>query len=214
MYENYFPQPACNRAKLGQVVLDSAASIKIGATTNRSLTIGSSQGSSRLLIFSANHADSLRRLLQRYQEYLDRQPRALDDLSYTLGARREHLSHRSFCVTSGDVPLVFSPISKAAVASQIVFVFTGQGAQWAQMGVKLITAYPAFRETIRELDGYLSCLDEPSEWTIEGIMKGGSSVSMDSADVRQRKYRRPRILVVFTRQSSPSRLARPFKLPL
>lgn len=163
----------------------------------------------RLLLFSANHTESLRRSIQGYQDYLVLHPQALDDLSYTLSARREHLTQRTFCITSGEEPLVFSPSSKAVAASQIVFVFTGQGAQWAQMGLELIASYPTFRDTIRELDGYLSGLPEPPKWTIEGKESLPSHIS--SANLIQRRFPRRKTSVVFTKQNFLSRPVLQFK---
>ncbi|KAI1307179.1 putative polyketide synthase [Xylaria venustula] len=47
---------------------------------------------------------------------------------------REHLQARGFCITRGDDD-----------KRQIAFIFTGQGAQWPQMGKGLLQAYPETR---------------------------------------------------------------------
>jgi acyl transferase domain-containing protein len=94
---------------------------------------------------------------------------SLIDLAYTLSVRREHLPHRAFCVTHGGLPLEVSAPSKASSTTpEIVFVCTGQGAQWAQMGAKLMEEFPAFEEDIRAMDRALAKLPYPPSWTIEG----------------------------------------------
>ena len=122
----------------------------------------------QLLIFSANHPESLRRMIENYEIYLTKSPQSLDDLSYTLGSRREHLLHRAFCVTSPGETLPVSPAGKMTSVPEIALIFTGQGAQWPQMGASLIEDFPVFRETIRQLDKYLSTLTNGPQWTIEG----------------------------------------------
>ena len=47
-------------------------------------------------------------------------------------------------------------------------VFTGQGAQWSQMGLELLDSDSVFLETIRRLDKYLqTVVDHDSWWTLE-----------------------------------------------
>lgn len=122
----------------------------------------------QLLIFSANHPDSLRRMIEDYEVYLTKHPLSLADLSYTLGSRREHLLYRAFCVTSPGEILTSSPAGKMTGVPEIALIFTGQGAQWPQMGANLIEDFAVFRETINQLDKYLSVLGHQSQWTIKG----------------------------------------------
>lgn len=55
------------------------------------------------------------------------------------------------------------------VAPRILGVFTGQGAQWARMGAKLIELSPFVRARLSELDDALSSLPEADrpDWTLE-----------------------------------------------
>jgi acyl transferase domain-containing protein len=128
----------------------------------------STPATSQLLIFSANHPESLRRMVENYETYLTKSPQSLADLSYTLGSRREHLLHRAFCVTSPGETLTVSTVGKTTSVPQIALIFTGQGAQWPQMGASLMKDFPVFRETIRQLDKHLSTLTNGPQWTIEG----------------------------------------------
>ncbi|KAI9658048.1 MAG: Type I Iterative PKS [Bathelium mastoideum] len=139
-----------------------------------------------LLVFSANCADSLKKGVQGHQRYASAHPDALADMAYTLGARREHLTHRAFCVTDGTKPLAVSPFSRAKSAPRITFVFTGQGAQWAGMGVELLKDSAEFLAEIRRLDYYLTQLPNPSSWTIENeLLKPEERTRIHEAEFSQ-----------------------------
>lgn len=87
--------------------------------------------SKKLLLFSANHAESLKRAAENVGGYLDAHQDRLDDAAYTLAHRREHLKLRSFGVfKSGSDPFEVSTQIKYQGPRQAAFVFTGQGAQW------------------------------------------------------------------------------------
>lgn len=49
----------------------------------------------------------------------------------------------------------------------IAFVFTGQGAQWPQMGKELIEEFPSFRRTIQDLDSVLQAIPNGPSWTLQ-----------------------------------------------
>ncbi|KAL7625750.1 hypothetical protein AAE478_004973 [Parahypoxylon ruwenzoriense] len=102
----------------------------------------------------------------------------LSDLLYTLGARKSKLSHRAFFVsdseTLGDglkLDSMFSGKTSSSPMQRIGFVFTGQGAQWPEMGAKLIQEYAAFRLSIRYLDDVLGHLQEKPTWKIEDVLQ-------------------------------------------
>ena len=124
-----------------------------------------------LLVFSAKHPEALRRSVENHESYLSANPNALSDMSYSLSTRREALTHRAFCVTSGLDAFEVSRISKPGEGEppNLVFTFTGQGAQWALMGKELIEREPCFQESIRELDEFLSRLPDPPQWRLQGI---------------------------------------------
>ena len=47
-------------------------------------------------------------------------------------------------------------------------IFSGQGAQWAQMGNEMIHGNPEFRADIEKMDSILQGLKYPPSWTIMG----------------------------------------------
>jgi len=52
----------------------------------------------------------------------------------------------------------------------LIFIFTGQGAQWAEMGKKLIEDFPSFRDNIKEMDNILAWCNTPPSWSIFGMI--------------------------------------------
>lgn len=119
-------------------------------------------------MFSANHGESLRNTIIKYEEYVTSSSDSLSDIAYTLARKREHLGHRAFCVTKGQGKLEVMSASKPRVLPQIQYVFTGQGSTWAGMAVELLS-YTSFRSDIDLMDSLLKDLPHPPQWTIKGI---------------------------------------------
>jgi acyl transferase domain-containing protein len=97
------------------------------------------------------------------------------DLARTLGTRRSKLSERGYALvgqkTLGEnlQPEFLQTVilSKTYSVHPFAFVFTGQGAQWPQMGKELLTEFPSFKQSIQELDSVLQKLPERPGWTLE-----------------------------------------------
>jgi acyl transferase domain-containing protein len=76
-------------------------------------------------------------------------------------------------VSDGDKPLLAQPLVRTKnMPKSLIFVFTGQGAQWAEMGKKLSEAFPSFRDDIKEMDNILSRCNTPPSWNILGMIDG------------------------------------------
>ncbi|KAE9977973.1 hypothetical protein EG327_007538 [Venturia inaequalis] len=113
----------------------------------------------RLLTLSANHPDSLLAITEKYQTYIRRHPNRLGDLEYTLLHKRENLRHRAFCVLVGDSeaePVFTQSTAAPAHTPEVTFVFTGQGAQWPEMGASLAARFPSFLRDLRSMDEALA----------------------------------------------------------
>ena len=92
------------------------------------------------------------------------------DLAYTLAARRTLMAWRSFSVVDGqEVPetldLPAAKCERAARETGVAFIFTGQGAQYANMGMELLR-YPIFQATLSEAHGIFQELG--AEWSLFG----------------------------------------------
>lgn len=121
-----------------------------------------------MLTFSAHSKESLESSIVKYAEYLETNPAKLQDVSHTLASRREHLNYRSFAIARDMSPLTATAAEQAGPVPQLVFIFTGQGAQWPQMGSKLIKTNSTFRDTIREAQRHLQAILPTLNWSIEG----------------------------------------------
>lgn len=90
----------------------------------------------RLLLFSANSTKALETSVANYQDFIEKNPSCIPDLAYTLATRREHLPYRAFSITHQGIMGATSTSTKSGRAPELVMVFTGQGAQWSQMGLE------------------------------------------------------------------------------
>jgi acyl transferase domain-containing protein len=82
----------------------------------------------------------------------------LNDLAYTLSEKRSKLYHRAYVVaknTSFDESS-FTIGKKSSETPRIGFLFTGQGAQWPQMGKDLLQYFPWTISILKELDQVLA----------------------------------------------------------
>ncbi|KAI1178918.1 PKSKA1 [Nemania sp. FL0916] len=128
-----------------------------------------------LLMFSANDQQSLKRYIGTLSAHLMNPSVSVNvsDLAYTLSERRSRHYYRAFAITQAsksenidlqDASLIFG--KKAPSSPRIGFVFTGQGAQWPQMGRDLVDAFPEAGDFIRSLDDVLQGLPDPPSWRL------------------------------------------------
>ena len=122
----------------------------------------------QLLVLSARSKQSLDGQIENLQKYLETTKSSLGDIAYTLGLRREHMPHRAFAFTEANGKVSSFEKTKFSKAP-IVFVFTGQGAQWPGMGRELIEKVGIFQEIIRMMDRILQGVTNGPSWFIEGM---------------------------------------------
>jgi acyl transferase domain-containing protein len=203
------------------VILDSARSLGLGTPASaeaeeageEQLEIVESP-QPRLLVYTANNAESAKTGAERHAQFVVETPDALDDTAYTLAVHREHLAWRTFAVADGAQAPSFLPPSKVSLsksAPDVIFVFTGQGAQWASMGSKLVSAYESARDDVARMDGALSSLEAgvaPS-WSIAGKRKTQNQISTKTTltfvlMIFQRSCANPNRKARLAEQNSPS----------
>ena len=125
---------------------------------------------------SASKPVALLSQAKRLEAFIAKNPHLnVVDLARTLGSRRSKLSERGYALagqkTLGEdleANVLQQRIpGKSYSALPLAFVFTGQGAQWAEMGKELINEFASFKRIIQELDSVLQKLPEKPEWTLE-----------------------------------------------
>jgi acyl transferase domain-containing protein len=124
----------------------------------------------RLLLFSAKHPEALKQMVRDHEAYNLQNPSKLQDMAFSLAVKREVLSHRAFSVANAvdDWTLLIAPRPGSYAPSKVVFVFSGQGAQWAQMGKGLFQNVPTFRQSIENMDRFLHALHDGPAWSLVG----------------------------------------------
>lgn len=148
---------------------------------------------SRVFPISAHDKEGLGRVKLALAEYLAvksvqlrgsmERNKFLDDLAFTLSERRSHLQWKTYFTASSLEDLSAAlladntalPTRPSSRKPRLGFVFTGQGAQWATMGMELMR-YPVFRDSIEAADRYLQ-LELGCKWSACKELEKGKSTS-------------------------------------
>ncbi|KKY22771.1 putative lovastatin nonaketide synthase [Phaeomoniella chlamydospora] len=132
-----------------------------------------------LLVHSANSQRSLRANIAAVKANVGHA--RLQDLAHTL-TTRSSLHERAFTVSPGIDTLIADPENwsfgqKSHTVPSIALVFTGQGAQWPQMGYSLLTRFPVFFQSLQRLDRAMATVVDPPDWTILEALSSPANVS-------------------------------------
>lgn len=147
------------------------------------------------LFLSANSANTLRALVKEYLVFLQKQQNRSSTLPYEQVAWRAYTSRTPFlhrlAICGNSLTEAINILSAHASdttkghnkdlgfrarrientangnASQILGIFTGQGAQWPGMSKDLFLTNRVYRESIRTLDSVLKSCPDPPAWTLE-----------------------------------------------
>jgi len=153
------------------------------------------------LIFSANSETSLRSMVEAYRAaIMNSGPLSLSDLAWTLRTRRsEHPIKAFFSGISKDAILASmeswleNPSASLGVRPplysdkpRLLGVFTGQGAQWAGMGLQLLQSSQAARECVLRLEASLAQLPDRPSWSLMQEMSNtGKDSRLSEAEIAQ-----------------------------
>ena len=102
------------------------------------------------------------------------------DVCYTL-ARRSRLRHRAFAILDDDAPGSWSKGESSSTVPRLAFIFTGQGAQWPQMGLDLIRRFPVVQKTFQSLQAAMNNINDGPDWTLVEALSQPSDTSSDSS---------------------------------
>ncbi|KAJ2998999.1 hypothetical protein NUW58_g147 [Xylaria curta] len=135
-------------------------------------------------VFSARSRGSLVDWLKQLLNYLRvNESVDLDSLSNTLHSKRSAFRYRTTIATAvdredliekledqiniiGASPLRPPPASSTSEGASILGVFTGQGAQAAQMGFALMKHCKSFRESVMDCETALASIPNPPTWSL------------------------------------------------
>ena len=135
----------------------------------------------KLFVWSAADKDGLGRLANAYSAYLSKMSFALsartegtylENLAYTLGSRRSSLAWRSVAVANSVAELrqlefkLSAPIRPRSLPA-LGYIFTGQGAQYAEMG-KGLHVFSVFQASLVRSEAYIRRLG--CTWSLKGMI--------------------------------------------
>ncbi|MEV5977416.1 type I polyketide synthase [Streptomyces sp. NPDC052114] len=107
------------------------------------------------------------------------------DRAVVVGADRERLRAGLAALARGhEAPgLVAGPADGTADTDRVIFVFPGQGSQWAGMAVELLDSSPVFAERLRACG---TALAEFVDWDVEAVLRQAPDApSLERVDVVQ-----------------------------
>ncbi|MGW1998335.1 type I polyketide synthase, partial [Embleya sp. NPDC001921] len=152
-------------------------------------------------VLSAHSDKALRAQAARLAEYVEALPERdtadpwLVDLAYSSVVSRAGLAHRAVVTATDRKGLsaalaglaaggsgVDAVVGVAHAGARPVFVFPGQGSQWATMAGGLLTASPAFAAQIRACEEALAPF---VEWSLTAVLSSASDGWLERVDVVQ-----------------------------
>lgn len=172
--------------------------------SNTQIEAGSPTEKQHFLPLSARSTEALQELATRILETLEGDQIRVEDLTYTASIGRSHLSERLW-IHGRDRQELISALKafaagevhpratrgKAAESKRRVFVFSGQGSHWLNMGKELYQRETLYRETFQKTVALFAELGlEDLQQTIFGS---------DESKLNQTRYTQP---AIFTAQVS------------
>lgn len=144
-------------------------------TTANALSNGVPSASApKLLVWTSTSENSIDPVIQNFQDYCRVNvfgiPGRLPQLAHQLAARRTHFAWRTYSIideTANDIHAI-KPSRASTSLQGLGFVFTGQGAQYAGMGVELMR-YSVFRQALTFMDEVFTGLG--CNWSLVGKQK-------------------------------------------
>lgn len=135
---------------------------------------------------SATSADGLRQTARRLADWVDAHAPdlAASDLAYTLARRRAHRPVRTAVIAGsleeltkglGEVAQSDFPYQSAVGQDDRgpVWLFSGQGSQWAAMGAELLATEPVFAATVAEVEPLIA---QESEFSVTKAISAPETV--------------------------------------
>lgn len=157
----------------------------------------------QLYVLSAQDKDGISRVNNALSKYvkkketefeneIERAEPFLSELAYTLSEKRSRLQWKTYVIASSLDSLSkaltdredSAHVTQSSRSPRLGFVFTGQGAQWPQMGVELMHFWE-FKDSVIAADRYLREECECSWSAVAELQKGKSTSQLHLAEYSQ-----------------------------
>ncbi|GAB2846778.1 type I polyketide synthase [Lentzea nigeriaca] len=122
-------------------------------------------------VFSARTGEALRDLARALRANLDDDP---VDVGRALVTTRSAREHRAVVLDAAGLDAVADGVSEPANPGDVVFVFPGQGSQWAGMGRALLAASPVFAARMAECAAALASF---VDWDLLDVLADEEALS-------------------------------------
>jgi acyl transferase domain-containing protein len=191
------PEPLHVRKSLNGINGTNGIKIRNGTSGRHSVKENfedetTAQSDPKLFVLSARSETSLKLMTENLQKWVSAQSENRSyfaDLAHTLLNRRTPMQFRFSTAAATPADLLNSlsqkpRITKTTTNFHSVFVFTGQGAQWAQMGKELAVSHPVFRQSILKSDEMLKSFG--AEWSLrEELSSKDTESRIGQAEISQ-----------------------------
>ncbi|KXG50576.1 Acyl transferase/acyl hydrolase/lysophospholipase [Penicillium griseofulvum] len=151
----------------------------------------------RSFVWSSSDEEGLKRIFNQFHSWLRgrsglvNEDQLLTNLACTLTEKRTQFSWRSFTTAASFAELQeqlaegpkFTRHVRPGKIPMLVFIFTGQGAQWAGMGKELLR-FPVFRESFDDANRYLRSLGNKYDIK-EELLRDVEQSQIDQPDLSQ-----------------------------
>ena len=157
--------------------------------------VGESPAGPYVLLASSFHQPGLASQVAGMGERVTTAGDGLSDLIASAATRRTHEPHRFAAVAAGpeELAAALGEIEEAPDGAyfgaadpegvpELVFVYSGQGAQWAGMAVDLYDESPVVREALDECDALVR---RDVQWSLIDELRGSAGDWLDRTDVAQ-----------------------------
>lgn len=154
----------------------------------------------KLILLSARTPNSLERVTANLAAYLHSSEVNLDDVAYTLQVGRKAFPYRRMAVSSDlrqACELLSSPQTTITGLAQqenppVLFMFSGQGSQYVNMGLGLYREEPVFR---REVDACLEMIHGQVDFDLKEILYPTQETSGMEKRINQTEVVQPLIFI-------------------
>ncbi|KAK6542003.1 hypothetical protein TWF694_007774 [Orbilia ellipsospora] len=161
----------------GHAILENAQ-VHISNNYNTASEAKNENRATYILPLSASTKEGLNHRIKDLATYISLKSVSIQDLVYTLGCRRSHLQYRGYLLvryTSLEKDILDSnlrmlPKESGQTPVEYAFVFTGQGAQWPQMGMELFEEFEIFRRAFADMNTVLRNLPHPPSWCLQSVI--------------------------------------------